>query len=115
MWYAIVLAGGGGTRMLAGKNKVLLPVAGMSMLSRSVRAVKPLVDGLVVVIRPEDEPEARELLARDGLLEGITLVPGGADRQTSVWNGLQPCPRRPGGCWFMMGPGAWWIRKPFSK
>ena len=39
MWYAIILAGGSGSRMGAGMNKVLMPLAGETVIARSLRAL----------------------------------------------------------------------------
>lgn len=91
-WYAIVLGGGSGARMGAGRNKVLLDVCGESMLCRSVRAFLPFVRGVVVVIRQEDQAEATEQLAASGLMARVQLVCGGDTRQASVWNGLNALP-----------------------
>ncbi len=92
MWYAIILGGGSGSRMGLGRNKVLLPLAGEAVLCRSVRAMQGHVDGMVVVLRPEDRKEAQHLLAESGLLAGVCFASGGHDRQASVWNGLCALP-----------------------
>lgn len=92
MWYAIILGGGSGSRMGADRNKVLLPIEGEAMLCRSVRAFLPLVDGIVVVIRPEDRAEAAALLAASGLADSVCFADGGENRQASVWNGLCALP-----------------------
>lgn len=92
MWYAIILAGGSGSRMGAQRNKVLLPVAGESMLCRSVRAFQPLTDGIVVVVRPCDREEACAQLEKAGLAQHLLFAPGGDTRQDSVWNGLCALP-----------------------
>lgn len=75
MWYAIILAGGSGSRMGAQRNKVLLPVAGESMLCRSVRAFQPLTDGIVVVVRPCDREEACAQLEKAGLAQHLLFAP----------------------------------------
>ena len=90
MWYAIILAGGSGTRMGADRNKVLLPIGGEAAIVRSVRAFAGLTDGLVVVSRAEDADEIRRLLAAAELAANI--VDGGDTRQDSVWNGLCALP-----------------------
>lgn len=87
MWGAIILGGGSGQRMGASCNKVLLPVAGKSMIVRSVEAFLPLVDQVVVVSRAEDMPAMAFELAHSGL--EVPMVSGGATRQESVWQGLQ--------------------------
>lgn len=88
MWYAIILAGGTGSRMQSHRNKVLLPLAGEAVIVRSVRAFSGLVDGIVVVTRPNDREEITQLLTDADLIEKVRFAEGGADRQGSVWNGL---------------------------
>ena len=87
MWGAIILGGGSGQRMGAKCNKVLLPIAGKSMIVRSVEAFVPLVEQVVVVSREEDMPAMASELAQNGL--DVSVVSGGATRQESVWRGLQ--------------------------
>ena len=91
MWHAIILAGGTGSRMGAGVNKVLLPLGGEPVLCRSVRAFLPLTDGVTVVARREDDAAIRAALTASGL--SVSVVTGGATRQGSVWNGLMSLPR----------------------
>ena len=85
MWGAIILGGGSGQRMGAKCNKVLLPIAGKSMIVRSVEAFVPLVEQVVVVSREEDMPVMASELAQNGL--DVPMVSGGATRQESVWRG----------------------------
>ena len=87
MWGAMILGGGSGQRMGAKCNKVLLPIAGKSMIVRSVEAFMPLVEQVVVVSREEDMPAMASELAQNGL--DVPVVSGGATRQESVWRGLQ--------------------------
>ena len=90
MWCAMILAGGASQRMGAGRNKVLLPIGGVPAIVRSARAYAGLVDGLVVVARPEDASLIREALEADGL--SAIMADGGDTRQASVWNGLCALP-----------------------
>ena len=90
MWYAIILAGGSGSRMGAGCNKVLLTLGGEPVIQRSIRAFEGLVDGVVLVSREEDIPAMGAMLAKSGL--SAVVVAGGATRQESVWNGLCALP-----------------------
>lgn len=90
MWYAIILAGGSGSRMGISKNKVLLPVNGEAAIVRAVRAFAALVDGMILVARPEDEAELHELMEAAGF--SVTFIHGGDTRQASVWNGLCALP-----------------------
>ncbi|MBQ2700398.1 MAG: 2-C-methyl-D-erythritol 4-phosphate cytidylyltransferase, partial [Clostridia bacterium] len=90
MTWAIVLAGGSGTRMGAGMNKVLLKVGGVPAIVRSLRAFMPFCQGLVCVCRKKDEPLLREMADEYGLR--FLMAPAGSDRQESVANGLKMLP-----------------------
>lgn len=90
MWYAIVLAGGSGSRMGADRNKVLLELRGEPVIVHSVRTFTGLVDGIVLVSRPEDIPAMRAAM-EDAQLP-VAIVAGGDTRQASVWNGLCALP-----------------------
>jgi len=63
---AIVLAGGPARRM--GRAKPLIPVAGVPLVVRVVRAVRKAVDEVVVVTKAAQAPDIREVLP-----EGVTL------------------------------------------
>ena len=90
MWYAIVLAGGSGSRMGAGCNKVLLELQGEPVITRAVKAFEGLVEGVVLVSRLEDIPAMQA--AMTGIQMPVTIVSGGNSRQASVWNGLCALP-----------------------
>ena len=86
---AVVLAGGSGSRMGAGRNKVLLELGGEPVLRHPVRtaAEVPGVRVVVVVVRLGDEA----LLAP--ALEGpwpvpVETAPGGPTRHGSEWSAL---------------------------
>lgn len=94
-WYAIVLAGGSGSRMGAACNKVLLSLDGEPILCRSVEAFRGLVEGIVLVTRPEEMTACRSLMSSWGLAGLIrAYAPGGMDRQASVRNGLEALPEQ---------------------
>ncbi len=90
MWYAIVLAGGSGTRMGADRNKVLLALQGKPVIAHSVQAFAGLVEGVVLVSREEDIPAMQAAVQGIGI--PVTIVSGGSTRQDSVWNGLCALP-----------------------
>lgn len=93
MWYTILLAGGSGSRMGLNRNKVLLELHGEPVICRAARAFAPITDGMVVVVRPEDEKAIREALTAAGLMNcNVHIAYGGATRQESVWNGLCALP-----------------------
>lgn len=90
MWYAIILAGGSGSRMGADRNKVLLPLRYEPVITRAVRAFSGLVEGIILVSREEDIPSMQAAMDTSEL--AVTVVPGGSTRQESVWNGLCALP-----------------------
>lgn len=90
MWYAIILAGGSGSRMGADRNKVLLELHGAPVIIHAIRAFQGLVDGVVLVARAEDMPAMQKAAEAHQL--PVTIVSGGQSRQESVWNGLCALP-----------------------
>jgi 2-C-methyl-D-erythritol 4-phosphate cytidylyltransferase len=87
----VLLAAGSGTRVGAGTNKVLLPLAGAPVLAWSLRHVRSLayVDQVVVVHRPRDRAPVEEVLAAEAEGLRVTLVEGGDTRHASEWQALQ--------------------------
>jgi len=85
---ALILAGGGGTRLGGETPKQYLPLAGRALLRHSAAclAAHPGVDLVRVVIRAAD----RDLYGRaiDGL-DIMDAVEGGTDRQSSALRGLE--------------------------
>ena len=91
---AVVLAGGSGTRVGAGRNKVYLPLGGRCVLAWSLAtfAGLPEVDVLVLVVRPGDLPLAREMLDRElpaSASARVEIADGGATRQDSELSALR--------------------------
>ena len=88
---AIVLAGGSGSRMGAGSNKVYLPLAGRSVISWSlnVLAGMPEIGPVVLVIRAEDRAVVDGVVDREVEQDGVEIVTGGASRQESELAGLR--------------------------
>jgi len=77
--WGVIVAGGSGARY--GRLKQLEPLGGQRVLDWSVRALKPLCAGLVVVV-PEQLVDTVQI---DGV---DAVVAGGADRSASVRAGL---------------------------
>lgn len=88
---AIVLAAGRSSRMGGGTNKQFLELLGKPILWYSLDAFQncEAVNAIVVVRRPEYAEEAIEV-AR-GFKKVVAFTDGGAERQNSVWNGLEKC------------------------
>ena len=89
--YAILLAGGSGTRMGLPDNKVFAPLRGVPAIIRAAIPFTGFCDGMIVVARENERDRMRGLLARFGL-KHATIVAGGADRQGSVLQGLRALP-----------------------
>lgn len=85
---AIVVAGGAGTRMQAGVNKVFMDVDGVSILDRSLQLLEssPAVAEVVLVAREADLLRCEPLHARYRKLSRV--VPGGDVRHRSEFSGL---------------------------
>jgi 2-C-methyl-D-erythritol 4-phosphate cytidylyltransferase len=89
----VVLAAGAGTRVGAELNKVLLPVAGVPIVARSVRTAcsVPGVERVVVVVRDGEQRAVRTAVEPhlpDDAPE-VAMVVGGASRHASEWAALQ--------------------------
>ncbi len=92
--YAIILAGGSGSRMGGEEPKQFLELAGRPILAYALEAFEAsdAVDGIIVV-GPADRLDACEALSRQmGCRKMKDIVPGGAERQDSVRCGLHALP-----------------------
>lgn len=90
---AVIVAAGRGTRMGMERNKVLYPLCGEPVIVRTARAFtgSGLFDGgVVIVASPCDMEDMRAMLTRGGV-PVRAIVPGGRDRQESVWRGIAAC------------------------
>jgi 2-C-methyl-D-erythritol 4-phosphate cytidylyltransferase len=94
--YAIVPAGGLGARMgsrrpkqylALGRGRVPILVATLRALARARG-----LDGIVVAVPEAHIVATRRMLARFRVPRILDVVAGGADRQESVWRGLQRVP-----------------------
>lgn len=87
---AIVPAAGGGSRLPGPLPKQYLPLAGIPILTRTLQALHTCrrIDSLILVVPPGQEARCREELLEPFGLSADALVPGGADRQASVYAGL---------------------------
>ena len=86
--HVILLAGGSGSRMRMEKNKVLLPLSGVSVIARSAGAFRKIATDMIVVVRPEDREAIDQEISSLGLSFPVQYAEGGNTRQTSVRNGL---------------------------
>lgn len=86
---AILVAAGSGTRM--GADKLFLPVAGCPIVGHTWRRFdqSPCIGQIILVTQPEKREAFEHLAATLQLTKPWRIVAGGAQRQDSVWNGLQ--------------------------
>lgn len=91
--YAVILGGGSGRRMGSDLNKIFLPLRGIPAIIRSIAPFTGLCAGAVVVAAENEINDMRTLLSRYGMDRFVkAIVPGGRERQYSVWNGLKALP-----------------------
>lgn len=104
----LIPAAGTGSRLGQGRNKLLVPLAGVPVVVRTLRAFQahPRVAAIGVVLREADRAALEAALppgaARAKLLPWIA---GGAERQDSVYNGLQALAGAPPD-WVLVHDGA---------
>lgn len=86
----VIAAGGGGKRFGGRVSKQFLHLGGIPILQRSVEVFARLrsVDEIVVTSPKGHVQRVERLLARLGSGKILSIVPGGKERQDSVWNGL---------------------------
>lgn len=94
MTTAVIVAAGRGTRMGPGVDKLFLEIEGRTVVGHTWKRFDASgeFDHIVLVVRAGMEPAFQEIAAGLELQRPFTLVPGGAERQDSVWNGLQAVP-----------------------
>jgi len=87
---AIIVAAGKGTRMGANVDKLWLEVAGRPVIAHTWKKWNDAaeVDEIILVVRDGMQPHFAELAQQYQFQKPYRLVPGGAERQDSVWNGL---------------------------
>ncbi|WP_071396738.1 2-C-methyl-D-erythritol 4-phosphate cytidylyltransferase [Bacillus tuaregi] len=92
MPYQVVIpAAGQGKRMGAGKNKLLLELDGAPVLIHTLQVFEgdECCSGVILAINEQDEKETQTLLDKYGITKVIGIVPGGSERQYSIYNSLK--------------------------
>ena len=87
----VLLAGGSGTRVGAGRNKVLLPLDGIPVLAHSVRTALDIEGAhrVVVVVRAQDRDDVAGSLGPHLGSHDVWLVDGGEERHDSEYCALR--------------------------
>ena len=91
MVYALIVAGGRGTRLVSAIPKQYLLLAGVPILVRTLRAFDrcDVIDRLVVVVPSTEIASVRDtMITPVALRKSVAIVAGGPRRQDSVFNGL---------------------------
>ncbi len=89
---AIIVAAGSGLRMKSARPKQYLDLAGLPVLSRTLMVFDnhPEIETIFLVVSPgEIEFCRKEILSKARWKKDIVLVPGGKERQDSVYEGLK--------------------------
>ena len=87
---AIIVAAGKGTRMGSTVDKLWLEVAGRPVIAHTWKTFNdiPEVEEIILVVRDGMQSHFEDLAVQSGFQKPFRLIPGGAERQDSVWNGL---------------------------
>ncbi|HVG20119.1 MAG TPA: 2-C-methyl-D-erythritol 4-phosphate cytidylyltransferase, partial [Blastocatellia bacterium] len=88
---AIVPAAGIGARMHADRAKQMLELGGVPLLVHTLRRFEQCdaVDQIILVSQPDLTTEVLALISRHNLKKIARVVGGGAERQDSVYRGIQ--------------------------
>jgi 2-C-methyl-D-erythritol 4-phosphate cytidylyltransferase len=92
--YAVIVAGGAGTRMGTAVPKQFLPLAGKPVLYHTISAFLEALPGVhIILVLPEQQISYAQMVL-GSFTEGIdiTIVAGGETRFHSVQNGLKDVP-----------------------
>ena len=96
---AIIPAAGIGTRMQADRAKQMIELGGAPLLVHTLRRFEDCdaVDRVILALQPSLTSEVLALISRHGLKKIARVVAGGAERQDSIYRGLQVIKREDAG------------------
>jgi 2-C-methyl-D-erythritol 4-phosphate cytidylyltransferase len=88
---AIIAAAGEGTRMAGKRPKQFLELAGIPIISHTLRAFEQcdVIHQIIIVLAADETDHFLSLAQQHGLHKTATVVAGGGTRAESVLNGLQ--------------------------
>jgi len=91
---AIFPAAGRGSRMKADRNKILLELAGESILVQTLKRFARIdrISNLIVAVSKEEIPIIQNLLESKNFSKPIEIVEGGSERQFSIYNAIKKIP-----------------------
>lgn len=94
--FTAVPAAGAGLRMGLGYSKAYVDLAGMPLLSWTLKALlaSPFIDHVTTACRSgEVDLCLREVIAKAGLQDRVSVIEGGKERQDTVWNLILSSPQ----------------------
>jgi len=88
---AVIVAAGKGTRMGTNSDKLFLEVAGRPVVAHTWQRFNdaPCIDEVILVVRDGMQSAFAALAAQYGFQKPHRFIKGGAERQDSVWQGLE--------------------------
>lgn len=88
---AIIVAAGKGTRMGPNMDKLFLELNGSPIVAHTWRRFDrvPMIAEIIIVVREGMQSAFSQLAQSENFSKPFRLVPGGKERQDSVWNGLE--------------------------
>jgi len=90
----LIPAAGAGRRMETGTNKQYLELAGRPVLARTLQVFEqhPLIDSITIIVAAAEVDFCQQEIVASGRFSKVAaVVAGGAERQDSVYCGLQAC------------------------
>lgn len=87
---ALVAAGGIGSRFGGSRNKQFVNLGGKPVIMWSLETLQEceLIDEIIPVVHEHELDSTQSLLGNSALSKVLQIVPGGKERQDSVYNGL---------------------------
>jgi 2-C-methyl-D-erythritol 4-phosphate cytidylyltransferase len=91
MTSAIIVAAGKGTRMGPNADKLFLELNGCSVVAHTWRRFDESreISEIIMVVRDGMQDTFSDLARKHGFNKKFNIIPGGKERQDSVWNGLE--------------------------
>ncbi len=88
---ALIVAAGKGTRMGPQIDKLFLEIAGRPVIAHTWQRFETceIIDEIIVVVRDGLQAGFKQVATACAFKKPFHLVPGGKERQDSVWNGLE--------------------------
>lgn len=91
MNWIIVTAGGKGTRMKAGVNKIFLPILETPIILHTLQTLEnhSLIDKVVITVPEDDLKDLEKIIRAKGLKKVVKLVPVNGERQQNTLKALR--------------------------